>query len=225
MDSDSGAKPRLILASASPRRRELMRALDIPIEVVSPGGDEEAPRCVGEDPARFVLRLSLEKARQVAALVGKGVVLGADTTVALDGQTYGKPATSAEAVRMLQILRGRAHTVVTGVTALDAESGRWVSAAKSTRVVMRHYSDEELAAYVASGEPFDKAGAYAVQDARFRPALEVDGCYLNVVGLPMCEVMGLLAALGAQARLTQGWRPPEQCRSCPLEERQAELQE
>ena len=118
---------------------------------------------------------------------------------------------------MLLLLRGGVHAVVTGVTALDGRSGRWLSASKSTEVRMRHYSDQAIAAYVASGEPMDKAGAYAVQDERFRPAQEVHGCYLNVVGLPLCELVDLLAGLGMHRQLRRDWELPEECRNCPLE--------
>ena len=210
---------RLVLASVSPRRRRLIRALDMPVELASPDGDEGAAG-VGETASDFVTRLSLEKARGIARGAADAVVLGADTAVELDGEVLGKPANAAEAVRMLRALRGRVHRVVTGVTALDARSGRWLSATKCSTVRMRDYSDDEMAAYVASGKPMDKAGAYAVQDAEFSPAEAVEGCYLNAVGLPLCEVLALLSGLGMRVRLKPDWRPSEQCRGCSLEERQ-----
>ena len=210
--------PRLILASDSPRRRELVGALDLPLELASPGGEEGAPR-EDESAKDFVLRLSLEKALRVAGQAGDAVVLGADTAVVLDATVLGKPVDDADADQMLRKLRGRGHTVVTGVTVLHAQSARRVSAAKATEVTMRDYSDTELAAYVASGEPLDKAGAYAVQDDLFRPARDVSGCYLNVVGLPMCEVVSLLHALGLRPTLRRGWRLPDECHDCPLESR------
>ena len=188
------------------------------MELASPDGEEGAP-LAGETPRQFVLRLSLEKARLVASKTSDAIVLGADTAVVLDGDVLGKPDGKAEAVRMLRKLRGRVHTVVTGVTALDSRSGRWLSAAKATDVTMRDFSDEEVAAYVASGDSLDKAGGYAIQDEAFRPARDTFGCYLNVVGLPMCEVVGLLEGLGVQVRLRQGWQLAEQCRDCPLEQR------
>ena len=216
-NSETSLRTRLVLASRSPRRRELIRALDLPVEAVSPDGDEGAPR-EGEPPREFVLRLSLEKARQVSSQAGRAVVLGADTCVVLDGQVLGKPTTEAEAAHMLRRLRGRVHTVVTGVTVLEGGSGRWLSAAKSTDVRMRDYSERELTDYVASGGSLDKAGGYAVQDERFQPAEDIEGCYLNVVGLPLCEVLRLLVAVGMEPRLRRDWELPPQCVDCPLKE-------
>ena len=210
---------RLVLASGSPRRRHLIMALDLPVDSVSPDVSEGDPR-PGETPHRFVVRLSAEKARQLAGQVGDAVVLGADTAVVLDEEVLGKPDSKAQATLMLRALRGRTHWVVTGVTVLDTKSGHWLSAARCTDVTMRSYSDQELAAYVESGTALDKAGGYAVQDDRFRPAKCIHGCYLNVVGLPLCEVVRLLEGLGAPVRLRPGWQPPKQCADCPLEERQ-----
>ena len=210
-----GAAGRLVLASGSPRRKELAKALDAPLEAITPVGEEPPPRD-GETPEQFVLRLSLAKAREVAVLAGGGTVLAADTAVVAGGAIMGKPADREEATRMLRCLRGRSHRVVTGVTTLDSVSGRWMSATKCTKVVMRRYSDAEVEAYVASGEPFDKAG-YAIQDETFRPVLAITGCYLNVVGLPLCEVVTLLARMRVPTGLVPGWRVPEQCVQCPLE--------
>lgn len=206
---------RVLLASGSPRRRELVRALDLDVQLmVSPG--DETPRAPGETPRDFVVRQSLDKALAAAGGVADAVVIGADTTVALDRQLLGKPAGRAQATEMLRALRGREHTVLTGVTVLDAASGHRISTSKSTTVLMREYSDDELEAYVASGEPMDKAGAYAVQDEHFRPAAEVRGCYLNVVGLPLCEVVRLLTEMGVRADVRRGWEVPAQCRDCAL---------
>ena len=206
---------RLILASKSPRRRELIRALDIPVELGGSNGDEGPPH-PGETPQQYVSRLSLEKARAAAPDRGPAIFLGADTAVVIDGHILGKPSDNAEASRMLRTLRDRVHTVVTGVVALDSETGRWLHRTRSTDVSMRHYSDAEMAAYMESGEHWDKAGAYAVQDKRFNPAKEVLGCYLNAMGFPLCEVAGLLAEMGMHTRLRPGYRLPEQCRDCSL---------
>ncbi len=212
----SGAGPgRVVLASASPRRRELIGALDIPVEIMPSSGAEDLPR-EGEPAEDFAVRVALAKALQVAEKAPGAIVLGADTTVELDGRLLGKPGTSEEAVAMLRALRGRAHQVVTGVVALDASSMRWLSSATCSVVRMRQYTDEEIAAYVASGGPLDKAGAYAVQDPTFRPAQEVRGCYLNVVGLPLCQVVARLGRLGVQARLKANWQVPRECRDCQL---------
>ena len=206
---------RLVLASGSPRRRALAAAFVPMPELIAPSSQETPPRA-GESPERYVLRLSLEKAHGTAAGVRDALVLGADTAIVLNGEVFGKPESPSQAARMLRRLRGKAHRVVTGVTAVDSESGASLGATRSTDVTMRRYSDEELEAYVATGDPMDKAGAYAVQDVSFRPAEPVQDCYLNVVGLPLCDVVGLLAKLGADARLRPDWRPPDECLDCPL---------
>ena len=153
---------------------------------------------------------------RVVFQLADATVLGADTVVVVDGEILGKPSDACEATGMLRRLRGRAHSVVTGVTAMGGPAGQSRSIAKETRVVMRDYSDEEMATYVESGAALDKAGAYGVQDGSFHPALETHGCYLNVVGLPLCEVVPLLDGFGVQARLRPGWRPPRACGECPL---------
>ena len=208
----------LVLASGSPRRRELIQGLDLPVELRVPPDDEGRPR-EGEPPERYVARVALDKARRVRGGNGDTIVLGADTAVVLGREILGKPADQGDARRVLQRLRGRDHTVVTGVVALDTRSGRWHSTTKSTGVTMRRFSDDEIAAYVASGDPLDKAGGYAVQDEVFRPASAIHGCYLNVVGLPLCEVVTLLEKLDVPVRLKSDWRPPERCTDCQLKER------
>ena len=210
-----GGQKRLALASRSPRRREMVEAFVEPIEMVASEGDEGPPRD-GETPEALVLRLSRAKVVEAASQVPRTVVLGADTVVVLDGEVLRKPASAAEARRMLASLRGRTHRVVTGVVALDSESGRTVMSTHSTDVTLRRYSDDEVDAYVGSGEPLDKAGSYAVQDASFHPAESVEGCYLNVVGLPLCDVVTLLAQMGVDANLKPDWQPPEQCLDCSL---------
>jgi MAF protein len=189
--------------------------LDTDVQVLGSAGDESA-RMEGEAAHDFVVRQSLEKAQKAAGQLGDTVVIGADTIVALDHRLLGKPGDAVEAAEMLRALRGREHTVLTGVTVLDSGSGRRLSTSKSTTVLMRAYSDDEVEAYVASGEPMDKAGAYAVQDEHFRPAAEVRGCYLNVVGLPLCEVVRLLTEMGVRADVRRGWEVPAQCRDCAL---------
>ena len=206
---------RLVLASGSPRRRTLIAAFVPPVEAIAPTVEEGPPR-PGEPAEEFVQRLSMAKAEEAATTVRRAIVLGADTAVVLDDQIIGKPASASEATATLGRLRGRTHRVVTGVTALDTESGRRLTSATSSEVTMRRYSDAEVEAYVRSGEPLDKAGAYAVQDAVFHPAEGVAGCYLNVVGLPLCEVASLLGRLGAAVQTRPGWQPPEQCVDCSL---------
>ena len=215
MNDEAGSTARLVLASSSPRRREIIAALDIEVQVSS-SEVEEGPARQSESPEEYVVRLSREKALAVARSVGDAVVLAADTSVVIDGAILGKPLDELDATRMLKLLRGREHSVITGITVLHAKSGRAVGTYKRTRVVLRRYSDQELDDYVRSGEPMDKAGAYAVQDLVFRPATRLDGCYLNAVGLPLCEVVTSLKALGVYARIRPDWQAPEQCFECPL---------
>ena len=215
MDQTDAAPRRLVLASSSPRRREIVKGLAEPVALAAPDGDERRAHH-GESAEELVSYLSLDKARQVAEGASTAVVLGADTVVVVDGYVMGKPRDPREATEMLRRLRGRTHRVVTGVTAFDGASGRWGASVKTSEVTMRPYSDTEISAYVATGEPMDKAGAYAVQDGEFRPAATVDGCYLNVVGLPLCEVVTLLEGMGASGRLRAGWIAPAECEGCAL---------
>ena len=142
--------------------------------------------------------VALDKARAVARewTGGPAVVLGADTEVVLDGRYLGKPRDAADAARMLRALSGRTHEVVTGLALVDAPSGREETLAVTTRVTMIDAGDEEIAAYVATGEPLDKAGAYAVQGLGARLVARVDGCFTNVVGLPVETTRRLLERWG-----------------------------
>ena len=207
----------LILASASPRRRALIRALDIPARIVGSGDDEDAPR-PGEPAHAYVQRLALAKARHALAAnapaAHSALILGADTAVAIDGDILGKPVDQAHAARMLKLLRGRPHRVVSGIALIDAATSRHATAARASAVHMRRYTDAEIAAYIASAQPYDKAGAYAAQDTAFNPAARIDGCYLNVIGLPLCDVLRLLADFGAPARIKPDWRIPHGCPDC-----------
>ena len=208
--------PSLVLASASPRRRELLTALGVPFSVrVADVTETFAPSVPAEEQAE---RLALDKARACPMSLdseGEGVVvLGADTIVVLDGVPLGKPESADEARRMLCSLRGRAHEVITGVAVVQGET-RCTSHA-TTLVQMRAYTDAEVEAYIATGDPFDKAGAYAIQHKGFAPVERIEGCYCNVMGLPLWTVRRLLAGI-ALALIT---RPPseqyERCAGCPL---------
>lgn len=179
---------RLVLASQSPRRATLLRAAGIAFEA-SPADVDESLRD-GEDPERYVRRLAVEKAETVARAHPGRVVLGADTTVVLDGEVLAKPADAADASRMLRALSGRSHQVITGV-AVAGPSGTHEAPA-FTRVTIRPMTDEEIAQYVASGEPMDKAGAYGIQGRFATFVTNVDGSYTNVVGLPVALVCRLL---------------------------------
>jgi MAF protein len=161
-----------------------------------------------DEPLIGALNVALAKARGVSDLAEDEVTLAADTlVVSPEGSMLGKPASGAEARGMLQALRGRAHTVITGVV-LRAWDGREWAAAVSTRVLMRPYAEREIERYVERGEPYDKAGGYAVQDAEFSPVHRLEGCYLNVVGLPLCAAARGLETLGARVTRLQPWTPP-----------------
>ena len=185
----------IVLASASPRRRELLPALGVAFEVIPAGVDESGD---DEDAARLACALALRKARAVAASRPGDAVIGADTIVVLGGRRLGKPRDAAEARAMLGALRGRTHEVVTGLAVIAA--GREATEAARTAVTMRAYPDAEVERYIARGEPFDKAGGYAVQDAEFAPASSVEGCRCAVIGLPLWTLRRLLRAAGVEAR-------------------------
>lgn len=184
----------LILASASSRRRALLARLGISFRIIV----SEAPETLDAslDPETQAIALALKKARAVAARLNSGLVLGADTIVALDGEALGKPRDDADAARMLRALSGRDHVVVTGVVLVDAGSGEERASAASTTVRFRPLSDDDVARYVTSGEPRDKAGAYAIQGLGGALVAGFDGCFTNVVGLPLCEASRLLETTG-----------------------------
>lgn len=185
----------IILASASPRRSELLASAGITFAVV-PGDIDETP-LPGETPVAHVLRLAEGKAREAASRADGRFFIGADTIVLCDGEIMGKPADNADAVRMLRALSGRGHQVITGFTVLDRESGRKVSRCVSTEVTFKLLDEQEISTYVASGCPLDKAGAYAIQGGAAYMVTRIDGSYTNVVGLPLCELVGALRELGA----------------------------
>lgn len=200
-----------MLASASPRRRQLLERLGLRFEVVHPDGDE-VPR-PGERPERMARRLAREKAVSVAVLRTNAFVIAADTVVAYRGQLLGKPRDSAEAIAMLRLLRGRVHRVVTAVAVKTPGRMGLLVTHSVTAVRMRRYGDEEAAASVARRDPFDKAGAYAIQDPVLRPVASYAGCYCNVVGLPLWRLLYTLTEAGAPVP-PDPVLPPE-CASCP----------
>jgi nucleoside triphosphate pyrophosphatase len=183
----------VILASASPRRRELLARLGAPFEVMPSDIDEILE---GAPSETTVAALALAKARAVARRVGDGIVLGADTVVVIDGVALGKPLDDADARTMLRRLRGRAHDVITGVAVVDAATGRAETAAAVTRVTMADVGDDAIEAYVASAEPLDKAGAYAIQGRGAALVARFSGSYSNVVGLPLGTAARLLGRFG-----------------------------
>jgi septum formation protein len=194
----------LVLASASPRRRELLTQAGFTFQV-HPANIPEDPY-PNEDPIAYVTRLAREKAEAVyneitnapaseqRASAPPQVVLGADTTVTLDNHILGKPENPADAARMLRLLSGRTHRVITGVALVSAASTE--VAAEVTAVRFLALSDQEIDDYIVTGEPMDKAGAYAIQGRAARWIPRIDGCYFNVVGLPIALVSALLEGAG-----------------------------
>ncbi len=190
----------ILLASASPRRRALLALGGWTFET-RPAQVDETP-LPSETPEAFVIRLSQAKARRAAQQAARGVlVVGCDTTVVLDDRLLNKPADAAEAKAMLHQLRGRTHDVLTALTVIDTASGRLDTDLARSRVPMRDYSQAEIDAYVASGDPLDKAGGYAIQHPDFQP-VDRDRfaeCFANVMGLPLCHLLRRLRALGRDA--------------------------
>ncbi|MCS6953971.1 MAG: Maf family protein [Bryobacterales bacterium] len=184
----------LVLASRSPRRREILQRAGIPFRVQPADVDETW--VAGESPSEHVLRLAHAKAAAVEAL-GEEIVLGADTTVVLDGEILAKPQDPQEAVRMLRRLSGREHAVLTGVCLRRGPNLRLD--VETTRVWFAPLTEREIQEYVASGEPLDKAGAYAIQGLASKFVERIEGCYFNVVGLPVALVYRRLKEIAARA--------------------------
>jgi MAF protein len=191
---------RLILASGSPRRRQLLSLLGLPFVIKAAGIDET--QLDGEPPSEMVLRVSRAKAFAVRDVRADDLVIAADTVVVLDGEVLGKPAGPDDAARertaarMLRDLRSRSHVVYSGVSVWHPASQCMVNELGQSTVWMRDYTDDEIDEYVASGDPLDKAGAYAIQHAGFAPASRVEGCWLNVMGLPLCHLGRALDRFG-----------------------------
>jgi MAF protein len=185
----------LVLASNSPRRRQLMALGGWTFKLI-PAEVDESP-LPGEQPKDYVLRLAQSKARAAAVSAPlDALVVAADTTVADAGEILGKPADSRQAEGMLRRLRGRSHQVFTALAVLRTADGGLLTDWCRTEVPMRLYSDEEIYAYIATGDPFDKAGAYGIQHEGFRPVEYLGGCYANVMGLPLCHLVRTLDKMG-----------------------------
>ena len=188
----------LILASASPRRAELLQQVDIPFRRVVSGVDEDLQDPA--DPDEHVRELSRRKAEDVAKDLSSGVVLGADTIVVLDEHILGKPVDEKEAAEMLAMLSGRTHQVYTGLTLIDAARDVSVSHVEITEVTFRELYKDEITGYVATGEPMDKAGAYGIQGRGALLVSGIKGCYFNVVGLPLASLLDLIRRLETEVR-------------------------
>ncbi len=192
---------KLILASASPRRAEVLRDAGIAFECISTNADESLRP--GEAPEELVRRLAEAKAKAAAAKTGgsaPAIVVGADTTVVVDlpgkRQVLGKPASPQDAREMLRCLSGRTHSVITGLAVIRLPDGAARTELETTHVTFGPLSEMDIEDYVASGEPFDKAGAYAIQGRGGRFVTRVEGCYFNVVGLPLARLYRILRELG-----------------------------
>jgi septum formation protein len=184
-------KQPLILASASPRRRELLQQIGLDFTIITADIDETP--LASEHHAIYTLRLADAKARAVLALYADAVVIGADTTVVVDGQLLGKPIDAQDAARMLRLLSARGHEVTTGLAVLTRN--QTLTATETTEVFFSDMTDDEIAAYVATGEPMDKAGAYAIQGRAAQWIPRIAGEYSNVVGLPLAQLAALMKQL------------------------------
>ena len=207
---------KILLASNSPRRRELMALGDWTFTPAVSDVNEDQRQ--GEPPADYVLRLAADKALAAASKAGADqVIVAADTTVVDGDALLGKPQDAAEATAMLRQLRGRVHQVYTGLAVLNMRTGQMLQDLCVTNVPMRDYSDAEIAGYVKSGDPLDKAGAYAIQHDEFHPVAALKGCFASVMGLPLCHLLRLLDRIG----LEPDPQLPSRCQayldySCPV---------
>jgi len=188
--SDNLDIPEIILASTSPRRQMLLRQVNIPFRVIPPVVDEVSP--IGDDFARIVVINAEAKAASVLDQVNGQAILGADTLVELNGRPLGKPVNRDDARRMLNELSGQDHSVHTGITLIDAETGAHYCDNEITRVYFRNLRRIEIDAYIESGEPMDKAGSYGIQGRGALFIYRVEGCFFNVMGLPLSKLWEIL---------------------------------
>lgn len=195
----------IILASESPRRHELLSLLEIPFDVRVADVDETP--LPSEAPVNLPQRLSRLKAEAVATEIDAGLVIGADTVVVHKGEILGKPEDDGDAVSMLRRLREERHRVFSGLTVMDAATGKQITDVCETKIWLRPMTDEEIAHYVAGGDPMDKAAGYAIQNDDFAPVSKAVGCPANVMGLPMCHVVRTLRRFGMELPATR----PTQC--------------
>ena len=190
MLSDKKQAFRLILASGSPRRRELLSKMGYEFEIMVPDVDENVSGTAGD----VVALLSSRKAAAVADAIDSGLVIASDTLVSLNGEALGKPADEADAFRMLRELSGRTHEVFTGVTIIDAASGKRETRSVRTGVCFREMNDDEIRTYIATGEPMDKAGAYGIQGGAGKFVDGYEGSYENVIGFPVDDIREMLSS-------------------------------
>ena len=191
----------LILASTSPRRKILIARIGLPFKFVDPNSFETPP-LFGEYPERYVSRMAVLKAKYaVDNIEGNQLVVGSDTSVVVNGKILGKPRNANHAWEMLTELRGITHTVITSI-AVSNHHGELCSVTRRTLIHMRKYTDTEIDEYIATGDPMDKAGGYAIQNEVFQPVERVEGCYTSVVGLPLCALSNILFKKGVLNKIT-----------------------
>lgn len=212
----------LILASSSPRRQQLIELFGIEFQIQPAEVDESLSE--NETPQDYVARLARSKVMSISTKNSPGqIVIAADTAVVDKQQILGKPKNALVAAEMLRNLSGRRHFVMTGLAGRDAASGLVISDLCTTEVQMREFLNSEINDYIASGDPMDKAGAYAIQNTGFNPVEEISGCYANVVGLPMCHLAAMLTEfqIDIPEDITQGCRSPQgySCRLIEIIER------
>ncbi|MCB8965541.1 MAG: septum formation protein Maf [Ardenticatenaceae bacterium] len=211
---------RFILGSQSPRRRALLQLLGFPFEVMVADVDETL--VADADPAVDAMLTAQLKARAIRGMLGEGrydgetLLLTADTAVSIDQHILGKPVDTNDAWQMLRALRGRAHQVHTGFTLVNLATGQEVTDVHTAVVTMRDYSDDEIAAYIATGDPLDKAGAYGVQHPEFRPASQINGCFTGVMGLSVCQLLQTLAQWDILVPVTSAITQAHHEYPCPL---------
>jgi len=184
----------IILASNSPRRKDLLHQIGIDFSIDPADVDERV--LPSEVPEGYAVRVALDKARLAAARAAAGIVIAADTIVVVDDEILGKPTDANDAERMLKMLSGKVHRVITGLAVMDAATGKTLTRTSITRVWFRRLAPQEIASYIATGEPLDKAGAYGIQERGALLVDKIDGCYFNVVGLPLSLLGELLRDFG-----------------------------
>jgi septum formation protein len=184
----------IILASNSPRRRELLRQIGLTFTIDPADVDEQVLQ--GESPETYAVRVAVDKARVAATRADHGIVIAADTIVVLNDMILGKPVDVSDAERMLSMLSGRMHRVITGLAIVNAENGRTLTRSAITRVWFRQLSSDEIASYAKSKEPLDKAGAYGIQEKGALLVERIEGCYFNVVGLPLVVLGEMMKEFG-----------------------------
>ena len=191
----------LILASTSPRRKILIARIGLPFKFADPNSFETPP-LFGESPERYVSRMAVLKAKYaVDTIEDNQLVVGSDTSVVVNGKILGKPRNANHAWEMLTELKGITHTVITSI-AVSNHHGELCSVTRRTLIHMRKYTDTEIDEYIATGDPMDKAGGYAIQNEVFQPVERVEGCYTSVVGLPLCALSNILFKKGVLNKIT-----------------------